>query len=132
MVRALGEGRFAGRVDPLDLLCDLAIARVGPVDQLLESVERRAARKDHLDLRMQECLRRVEITGFHCSEERANRLFRGHCAEYPPSTTRSAPVMKRDSSEARKTAAPAKSSGMPIRPSGYLGVSAVRTAFSEP
>src|SRR2546426_9184936 len=45
------------------------------------------------------------------------RLYEPYSAVQPPSTTRAAPVIKLDASEARKTIAPPSSSGRPHRPS---------------
>src|ERR671919_2944423 len=49
-----------------------------------------------------------------------------HCATYPPSTMRSAPVMNDASSEARKTTAYETSIGWPARPSGVIAMSCSR------
>ena len=46
----------------------------------------------------------------------------------PPSTIRAAPVTNDDSSDARKTAGPATSSGRPIRPVGWIPFARARSA----
>ena len=51
---------------------------------------------------------------------------------YPPSITRSAPVMNEDSSLARNKAPLAISSGWPSRPIGCSGTSALRAASMLP
>src|SRR3989338_2830771 len=57
-----------------------------------------------------------------------------HCKSYlavhPPSTTRLCPVMKLDSSNARKTAALPMSSGFPNLPTGVLAISDSLVALS--
>src|SRR5581483_2342511 len=55
-------------------------------------------------------------------------LLRNHQADQPPSTTRLAPVMYEDASDARKTIAPSASLACAIRPRGTRAVYASRNS----